>query len=360
MKLFNELFLGPRNPNDFSKLPFPYIFHMHNHSKLLIHYYRQVLIIYLLLHYSNRIHHYNLSVHDISITKTDPNELFLFILDHDNQWMIHPSFGYHISIFPFFLFDCFYQQKKNRLIISEPTLIPSMVHLFKMIIPQEHSLFKFISECKYNISIPNHHPLYVYLYPMIDIIYQDVKEPIEIIEAEVRKLFDIFFKEFKVIEDYFPNQKEKLYLLLRDWVNILYQYKQDFWNNPDTTKILLKKILYQYLIDHHYHIPLKKIDLQKMFISLYLWTQWFEKLLDPSIFFSFSDENKHLSIILNCIDLFFEKDELHLHPIHHIRIFDFMNKSEYQMECSTGLYQQLLRVHPSLRANYLYNEISKN
>lgn len=357
---FRNKFLEEKKP-DYSKIPLPYVFHMHNHLILLMHYYRQVLIIYILLHQYSNIHHYNLSIHDISIIKTDPHELFLFILDTENQWLIHPCHGYHVSIYPFFMFDCFYKNKKNRLIISEPQLYPSMIHLLKMILPSDHKLNTFISKyCEKKIKIMFEHPLYLYLYPMIDIENKTIStaDPIDIIKTEINKMFGLFYKEFKIIEDYFPNQKNTLISLLQDWINIFYSYKKDFWKDDTTTIALLKKILYQYLIDHHYNIPLKKIDLKKMIISLYLWTQWFEKLLHSSsnTFFGSSEKN-NLFILLNCIDLFFHPDTLYNDNITTIKVFDFMNQKEYNVDCSSVLYHQLLKVHPLLRANYIYHHI---
>jgi hypothetical protein len=203
------------------------------------------------------------------------------------------------------------------------------------------------------------HPLYLYLYPMIDIDNKiiNLQDTKEIIEMEIKKMFELFYKEFKIIEDYFPNQKNTLIGLLQEWINIFYHYKKDFWKDNLTTITLLKKILYQYMIDHHYNIPLKKIDFKKMIISLYLWTQWFEKLLHStnSIFEPF--ENNHPLILLNCIDLFFNHDALYDHDINTIKIFDFMNQKEYDINCPSTLYTQLLKIHPLLRANYIYQHI---
>jgi hypothetical protein len=199
--------------------------------------------------------------------------------------------------------------------------------------------------------------IHLYIYPLIHIHktfsdYELLSD--EKMKKEQEKMFDSFYTEFQLLQNQFGNINYAI-SLLKDWIDIFSLYKKDFFENPEQTLKLLRKICYQYLITHKLnHISFQSFDFSKMILSLYLWTEWSEKLF----FLSQNDlysSDKHDKMIMTCLDLFFLHDDLYeTNQIDKIHIYD-LQSSKYSIKtCSSDLFLQLKEIHPVLRSNFLY------
>jgi hypothetical protein len=152
-------------------------------------------------------------------------------------------------------------------------------------------------------------------------------------------------KEYKNLEKQFSNI-EKSRFVLYDWIDILCSYKRDFFIDPDTTLTILRKVLYQYLVDHSMsYISFKTIDITKFIVSLYLWSQWYERYLEKNPFWNQS--NRDLITIIGCIDVYFKKANHHQPKLVHV--YDFISKSYHLKPCPMGID----KIHPLLRVKYI-------
>jgi hypothetical protein len=304
---------------------------------------------------------------DIYIQKTNPNSLFLFILDDKNQWCFFCKDGYHIHISNWE--ECFIQHQIHSLSISKyQSTFHQFHHILKKILDSHFSkklkkIYKKIKLKTHFFFQPKENDILIYLYPLIKIHKKFLKHELlsdEKMKMEQEKMFQSFYMEFQLLQNQFQNTNYST-TLLKDWIQIFLIYKSEFFENPEQTIKMLRKICYQYMITHKLnHISFKSFDFSKMMISLYLWSEWSEKL-----FFIYQDDLYKIDtfdkIVMTCLDLFFIHDDLYdSNEINQIHIYDLQSSKYHLKTCSNDLFLQLKEIHPILRPNFLYTYFSKS
>ena len=343
-------------------LSFHQIHLLHNSQKLLFNLLYQLILLNLILQESFKIYKYNWMKSDIYIRKTDKNIIHLFIMDEKNQWIIGCKYGYQIYCTNFN--DCFFENEKRDYqfdINCIKKIFDPYLEIFSDI-----SIIAFQNLCTY-MSKKNdpffdlhNHEWNFYLYPLISKKKRN-NDDIKIIsllelEKEIIKTHSLFMIEMKKIAEQFRYENHFI-MLLKDWIEILNYYKKEFYSSPETIINMLRKIFYQYLIDHQLqHIILKKCDFQKMIVSLYLWCKWYEIYLMNINIFDYFYKKQELTILLSCLTLFFDEDEKDI-EIEYINVYDIYNKKYYKRQCTSKLSEEIMDVHPFLRANYIYNKL---
>lgn len=364
LDLFFQEFLsfdGSRPHTDM--IPFRYVCNMHDASELVFHYLRQFMVIMLILGRVFGIEHPRLTIDNLYLKKTHHDHTFLFVVDKTMQFMMPCVHGYHIFISGFE--ECLFRHERHALYLKiipkrwNPygyvckhilqTMNDTMPHNFKILCETMLSTPRVKLECTQDKEI------LLRLLPLVHVNSHSKKTtsttPEKVVRKEIRKMFGIFSKESEMLASKFT-RKLHFYQLLEDWVDILSVYKDDFFHDPDTTVGVLRKVLYQYMIDHRYsHISFKTFDLSRMLVSLFLWSQWYEKLLVhlPII----HDNDRDDIQWIGCLETVLEKDsftkvqgELH--------VMDLFRRTSCTIPVDDSVNQRLFRTHPMLRASYLY------
>lgn len=365
----NEFFsFHPITTLDPHKIPLYYIFGMHQSQEILFHYLHQFVILLHILRKVFHIHIYNLSLCNLFLVKTtNMNDCFLFTTP-TQHYFFHCGYGYHIYIAGFQ--DCIFKHKSHPLHL---TSFPSHPHFFSTIGQESLSFLNSKSKkCRHfktllsHLSSPMCEWLNVGMLRHIILLVETSSSSSswerETLETEIRKMYDIFVKEFELFRKQFVNEKNVL-TLFEEWMEHLVLFKKDFFKNPETTINILRNIFYQSMIDHKYnHISFKSFDLSRMITSLYLWSLHYSHYLSqyvPLCYDSQTDE----TILMACLELFLTKDTI-LHKNQHqsiiIHHYDFSSSNYSNMPTTYSHVLNLLYdVHPSLRPSVLFSHLSK-
>lgn len=348
------------------KIPFQTLFHMHHTSQLVSHYIRQLLVIMFVLSRVFGIHHNHLSIKNLFIQKTEFDKTFLLVIDKDKQYMISCPYGYHIFITGFE--DAVFENVVHPLVLRT---IPRRLSPYRQIcksLMHRHDVDDNLK--KLCSKIINHKYSKIqwegtddeeYLLRLLPLVHfnrvKQTASDVKTIRKEVRKMYSIFRKECDLLSSKF-GRMSLFFQLLEDWVDILSLYKQDFFENPDMTISVLRKVLYQYMIDHKYnHISFKLFDLSRMIVGLYLWCEWYEKLLAHVLLYRV-DYLPEMTWI-GCLDTIIEEDTFNGLQSG-VVLFDFCLKENKIVEnVDDDVSERLCKTHPMLRAESLYNLVIK-
>jgi hypothetical protein len=363
---FFQEFVAFHSTDCVDKIPFQNLFHMHHTSQLVSHYIRQLLVIMFVLSRVFGIHHNHLSMKNLFIQKTEFHKTFLLVIDKHQQYMISCPFGYHIFIAGFE--DAVFEHVSHPLVLRT---IPQRLSPYQLICKPilHHSdvgdnlkkLCNKIRNHKYTkirLEGTEDEDYLLRLLPLVHVnrIHQNTSD-VNTVRKEIRKMYKIFRKESDLLSSKFA--REALFLqLLEDWVDILSLYKQDFFDNPDMTMSVIRKVLYQYMIDHKYnHISFKSFDLSRMIVSVYLWCEWYEKLFAHIRLYRIDYRPEKTWI--GCLDTIIEEDNFQGLQSG-IVLFDLCLKENKIVESvDEEVNERLCKTHPMLRAEYLYNSIIK-
>lgn len=366
-KEFLKEFLSFQTSNDnHDDIPFRLVFKLHHANILIPHYLRQLFVIIHILGTVFGIHLSSLSLDNLVIRKTDFHKTFLFVFNQDIQTMMTCTHGYHIHIIGFQ-----YSHLEN---IHYPWIIDKLPSIF----PYKRFCKEMIREVKdemgdklpkfYNrmmgyrrqkmpwIELGDEEIGIFDLLPLITInSHHECFQNIKTVQKEVKKMYTIFKKEALILKSKFT-RPQLFQQLIKDWVELLVMYKKDFFENPDITISILRKVLYQYMIDHRYnHISFKTFDLSRMLVSLYLWSEWYEKYLQKTLSivkFNYCEE----SLWIGCIETCIEKDEFQgIHNKIHVYKFETMEDEMIPIDMLTN--DRLCKTHPIQRPKYLYDTI---
>lgn len=348
---FRNEFLSFEQNHDY--LPFNYLSRMHFSDDTIIHFFQQYVVLLMILDIVFGIRHYTISMDQLQIRKVEFDHAFFFVLDSKHRFYMDCPYGYHIYLSGFE--ECFFKDIEHSLYIkSIPTNWNRIEPLASMIwgnqsniscSPTFRNVLSHIHPIHFNFIIDDE--LFCIICPLISINGDVDSESYSnhIITSEIHKSFQIFLKEYKNLEKQFSNieiSKNVLY----DWIDILCSYKRDFFNDPDTTLAILRKVLYQYLVDQSMsYISFKSVDMTKFIVSLYLWSQWYQRYLNTIPIWE--QTNNDLITIIGCIDVYFKKENHHQPKLVHI--YDFLSKSYHLKKCPTGID----KIHPLLRVKYI-------
>lgn len=351
-------------PHD--KIPFKLLFHMHDAPKLVYHYFRQYLVVMHILFRVYGVRHDHITLDHLSIQKTDIGKTFLMVLDETQQFVVHCPYGYHIHVNGF-EHSTFRHVSSSLITMDTPQDWNSTRRLCKTIYKRlgkecSQEFRNMVGHAKRQkvvlLGVKEHRTLMLQLFPLV---YTNTKHVLSIhdqktIEKEVSKMFQIFYKEYELFRSKF-SKMTCFEALIRDWVDILVMYKKDFFQEPELTMTLLRKILYQYMVDHHYsHVSFKTFDLSRMLISLFMWAQWYEIWLQRTGILAL-DFSKESLVFIGCLDTFIDTDELH--TLHELHVLDFKHRQCSTQTVPENISSRLLQTHPLLRAQYLHDEILK-
>jgi hypothetical protein len=346
---FKNEFLSFEKNND--HLPFRYLSRMHFSDDTIIHFFQQYIFMLLILDIVFGIRHYTLSIDHLQIRKVDFDQAFFFILDEKHQFYMDCPYGYHIYISGFE--ECFFKGVEHPLYIrSVPQnwnrIEPFTSFIWENVSPTFRNMLSHFQPVIFEMMVDPENELFFILCPLINVKHTIVDEnsySTNVVSTEIVKSFQIFLKEYKNLEKQFSNV-ERSKMVLYDWVDVLCSHKRDFFQDPDLTLGILRKVFYQYLIDHSMsYISFKSIDMTKFIVSLYLWSQWYERFLFHIPFWD--QPNTDLITIVGCIDVYFKKQNHHQPKSLHV--YDFILKSFTIRECPQGID----RVHPLLRTKYI-------
>lgn len=347
-----------------SFIPFHLLFKMHFSEEMVFHFLRQFLIILYILYNIFGISHNSLTIENLQIRKTEFSNSFLFLVDENHKFLIDCPYGYHIYISDFE--ECFFKHSIHPFYLKNiPTNWNPIYNVMKFI--KKHisntkfnNLFKnIVKNIRINLYEEDSN-IFLHISPLIefnrlDTTSSNIKE-LEKIKTEIKRTFKIFLKEYELLKSKFSNERS-FGMMIDDWIEILYRYKSDFFKDPDTTINILRKILYQYTVEHSFtHISFKSFDLSRMIISLYLWSEWYDKLSKHIFVFDLFN-NKQFTILLACLEIFFNKPSLHYENTqHNIHVFDFVYDTFKIQYCN----KTLNHIHPILRTEFLYKLINNS
>lgn len=366
LDLFFHEFLcfdGRRPQTD--KIPFRYVCNMHDASELIFHYLRQFMVIMLILGRVFGIEHPRLTIDNLYLKKTDHDHTFLFVVDKTMQFMMPCTHGYHIFISGFE--ECLFRRERHPLYLQ---VIPKrwspyadvckhILRTMNDIIPQpfKNLCKKMLSTTRVKLECTDDKEILLRILPLVHINSpNETTSPTseKVVRKEIRKMFGIFQKEAEIMASKFTRRMH-FYQLLEDWVDILSVYKDDFFHDPDTTVGVLRKVLYQYMIDHRFsHISFKTFDLSRMLVSLFLWSQWYEKLL---VHLSILRDNDREDIQwIGCLETVLEKDSF-TKVRGDLHVMDMFRRTSQRIPVDDNVNERLFRTHPMLRASYLYHTL---
>ncbi len=362
---FSSRFLCFSSMNHTDKIPFRLLFHMHDASKLVYHYLHQFIVIMHILREVFGVEHYHLTLDNLFIRKTDYNKTFMLVMDPSHPFLLHCPYGYHIFISGFE--ECLIGNAPHSLLFHT---LPKRWSSFRLIcrsicreLTDVSKEFKHLSSHLTNRKIPlvgteDHTDVLLRLFPLVHVnaTHPMAKEITDkkTIQKEIQKMFAIFYKEYELFRSKFTKMVY-FHQLVDDWVDILVMYKSDFFKDPDVTVALLRKILYQYMIDHHYsHVSFKAFDLPRMLVSLYVWSQWYEKWL--LAIDMFRDRSQDDLKMIGCLETFLETDDFE--EMSSVEVLDFQNrKCRTHAVVGKDINDRMQQTHPMLRPGYLYDNL---
>lgn len=349
------------------KIPFRLLFCMHDSTSLVAHYLHQLTKVLYVLRRAVGIEHNELTIDNIYIVKTEKNKSFYFKLNDDVHLMMHCPYGYHIYIAGFE--KCLIRHKRHPFLIHHFHKIRRPYRalydrIFALFVLHEISTGGELNDRLYKTICDYKRPKIVLedggdkdimrrVLPLVDVnagcSISNVSATT--IRKEITKMFEIFKKEFDKMRSKFTNVAN-LYRLLEDWVDTFSIYKKDFFQDPDTTISVLRKILYQYMIDRRYnHISFKTFDLSRLITSLFLWSQWYEKLLLTMDLFDHTSCNDELSWI-GCFETMIDQDQFNANS-DLMEIFDIPGRKHAKIHLKKETVERLCQTHPLLRVEYL-------
>lgn len=347
---FKNEFLSFEKNHDY--LPFNYLSRMHFSEDTVIHFFQQYIVLLVILDIVFGIRNYTFSIDNLQIRKIEFDHAFFFVLDKKHRFYMDCPYGYHIHLSGFE--ECFIKDVEHPLYIKTiPKNWNRIEPLSSNIWGKEPTPFgkvlTHVNPIVMNIVGQEDEEMFCILSPLIDIKRKSYSfsesYSVSMITKEIRKSFEIFSKEYQNLEKQF-SKPERSKTVLYDWVDILCSHKRDFFSDPDTTLLVLRKVLYQYLVDESMsYISFKNVDMTKFIVSLYLWSQWYERLF---INIPLWDESNHdLMMLIGCIDVYFKKENHHQPKLLHI--CDFETNICTTTTCPEGID----RVHPLLRVDYV-------
>jgi hypothetical protein len=350
------------------KIPFRLLFCMHDATSLVAHYLHQLTKVLYSLRESVGIELNELTIDNVYIVKTEKNKSFYFILNESIHLMMHCPYGYHIYLCGFE--NSLIRHKRHPFLIHHlnntrrpyKALYDRIISLFEMhelhcsAQCAEKKLYKMITKYKRPkivLEDCGDKDIVRRLMPLVDVNAGTCVPTINatVIRKEIAKMFQIFKNEFDHLRSKFTNVTN-LYRLLEDWIDTFYVYKKDFFENPDMTMSVLRKILYQYMIDHKYnHISFKTFDLSRLITSIYLWSQWYEKLLLTMQLFDHESSTDDLSWI-GCFETIVDEDKFDM-TSELVEVFDIPRRKHSKIRLGEDTVKTLCDTHSLLRAEYL-------
>ena len=329
---------------------------MHFSDDTIIHFFQQYVVLLVILDIVFGIRHYTIGMENVQIRKVEFDHAFFFILDSKHSFYMDCPYGYHIYLSGFE--ECFFKDIEHPLYIKSIPKNWNRIEPLASIIwgsqskmcnsPTFRKVLSHINPIIFDLMVDEGDDIFCIICSLIDI-KQTLEEEVysqNVITTEIRKSFQIFLKEYKNIEKQFSNTDRSKFVLF-DWIDILCSYKRDFFIDPDTTLAILRKVLYQYLVDQSLsYISFKSVDMTKFIVSLYLWSQWYERLIFKIPFWD--QTNIDLITIIGCIDVYFKKENHHQPKLLHV--YDFTSTNPYYLkECPNDID----KIHPLLRVKYI-------
>lgn len=372
---------------DPSRIPFRYILHMHDHVAMIFLYIRQWLAILHVLRTVFGIHHPWMTLDHLFVTKTKHlHDVHMLVLSDDLQIALECPYGYHVFLAGFE--DAWFDDRPSPFRCPHPArpwnpirevaqcLLPKkrrwqrcVRHLDKRTptLPLADAYPDILGRILPLVSTPRipgrHHDIR----PLHDPCSYDAQT----IQHEIRRVFHMFHEEYVKLETMFVRQAN-LERLLEDWIDQLIAFKHDFFQTPEQTLSILRKVLYQYMVDHKYtHISFKQFDVSRMVVALYTWSQWYERYLQLIVHATFDDENLHEESVrmMACLQLFFERDPLPESLLLEdktnvtVHFYDFSSHDHHhhhhtsQRVPLSRLLQEFSDVHPMLRSSAMYRTL---
>lgn len=345
------------------------------------------------------------------LTKTaHVNDVYCFVLSNETQLHMHCGLGYHIFLAGFE--EAWFEDQSTPFRCShleQGMVWNPVVRIFKDVVAylsNPRTQKRWLRLCQHLSSptptmplLATHGTLLTRILPLVNTPYlpsQDrmptpLHDPsmydMATIQQEIQRMFDVFYKEYTALSGMFlrPGNLERM---LEDWIDYLVAFKKEFFANPEQTMGMLRKVLYQYMIEHKYtHISFKSFDVSRMVIGLYTWSEWYERYLQLIVHATFDPSTLHEETLrtMACLELFFDRDMLQQpslvvrHPqracinVHFfsIQIPDtntttLPKTKKVSRSGSTtyhtlevpylALYETLAPIHPMLRSSVIYGE----
>lgn len=380
-----------------SMIPFHYLSCMHFSQEKAFHFLRQLLWLVHILMTQFGILLPSLSLEHIYLKKMSSTRDVVIVKssrrdhdEHSNHDIFFPCcFGYHVHIKGFE--DCIFLNTKHALFFQS---MPPLFHPFHRIVKEMSSHFfstpyrNKIKRMLKNLPFTRHDNLNIFpkyenddtdlhcdLLSLVDIhVNGSMTSTMErdTVRHELDKMYNIFHKEYDILRSKFSNRRN-IRNLTKDWLQILRLYKNDFFENPEMTLPILRKLFYQYMVERSYnHIDFKSFDLPRMITALYLWSQWYERYFHEHVWNGVlcNYNPKEVLVVIGCLDLFFEKDAFD-YTEQFIDSQDdpsFMTIHEFVIDESSftifdvdhqKFREYLLPIHPMMRTSYL-SKLSEN
>ena len=403
---FEKTFLGfdtSLTHNDPSKIPFKHVLHMHDHTNLVCDYFHQWLVLMHILRSVFGVHHPWMTMDNLFITKTKHrHDVHVFVLSDDTQLSMHCPHGYHIYLSgfeeawfadrttPFRCANVLGKQSWNPIMNVVESLTPSLLRPSGMSARTRKRWKRFCGHVRpFATDIPlasSHSAILRCILPLVNTPYLQCSrfvptlhdphqyEP-SVIHTQLERMFGIFHQEYQKLSSMFLRQ-ENLERMLRHWTEHLIAFKQDFLKDPEPTLAILRKVLYQYMIDHKYtHISVKSFDLSRMIVALYTWSQWYERYLQLASVQVFDPHmlQEETVRMMACMELFFCHDPLpvpssdqsqphstitvHFHHLSPIAYEEHGNAYARTSTTWTEMVEKFADIHPMLRTPYIYQHM---
>lgn len=354
-------------------IPFHLLFHMHDTRRRVIHYLHQFLKLILIIHSVFRIHNITWSLHNLYLKKTERQRTFMFEMGDGRTMMMSCPEGYHVVVCgfedcivdgcrcPLTLtmmgcskrpYDRLVRQLRRLLVSTSRSSCEDEGKYLDGLLCQMQSLER-MSIRRFNVSSLSPE-IVSRLIPLVDVGWMETMMETTTRE-DIRRMEEVFGKEFGVLTSKFKDTT-KVHTMLEDWVKVLCVYKHEFMKNPETTVSVIRKTLYQYLVDRKYnHVSFENLDISRMIVSLYGWAHTLERWLccEPSSSSSWANEVRWIGCMETVLDEVNADDATFEGEVYGM---DFSSSSSSSSSFRVwrlpeDVRERLVRTHPLLRAD---------